>query len=174
MSFTPQHLFFDDVTVGQEWISVGRTVTEADLVNFAGISGDYNPIHMDAEFARSTPYKGRLAHGLLILSFGSGLAIYCPPMRTLAFKSIQEWLFKEPVFIGDTVRLRARVLNIAPRARGRRAEVTWLRQIVNQHDKVVQEGKTVTLVEGRASVAQSAGTTERENDEEPSPLANPA
>ena len=59
MSFTPQHLFFDDVDVGQHWLSLGRTITEADIVNFAGLSGDFNPIHMDHQFARGTAFRRR-------------------------------------------------------------------------------------------------------------------
>ena len=71
MSFTAAHLYFDDVEIGQEWESLGRTVTETDIVNFAGISGDFNPIHMDHEFARKTVYRKPIAaHGLLILSMG--------------------------------------------------------------------------------------------------------
>jgi 3-hydroxybutyryl-CoA dehydratase len=110
MSFTAQHLYFDDVEVGQEWESLGRTVTEADIVNFAGLSGDFNPIHTDHEFAKTTPFRGPLAHGLLVFSMGSGLGLYSPPMRTLAFLQIREWHFRGPVFIGDTVRVKAKVL----------------------------------------------------------------
>ena len=149
MSFTPAHLYFDDVAVGQEWESLGRTVTQADIVNFAGLSGDFNPIHIDHEFARTTPFREPIAHGLLVFSIGSGLGLMFPPMRTLAFLSIRDWEFREPVVIGDTVRVRARVLEKEERARGRRGVVTWQRQIVNQHGKVVQEGVTLTLVEGR-------------------------
>jgi 3-hydroxybutyryl-CoA dehydratase len=151
MSFTDFHLYYDDMKVGQEWESQGRTVTEADLVNFAGLSGDFNPIHMDAEFARKTPFRARIAHGALVFALGSGLGASVPPVRTIAIKELLEWHFREPVFIGDTVHLRSRVVDIAVRARGRRAIVTWQRQIVNQHGKVVQEGRSVTLVEGRAA-----------------------
>ena len=66
MSFSTAHLFFDDLEVGQEWTSGGRTVTEADIVHFAGFSGDFNPIHIDHEFARSTPFRQPIAHGLLV------------------------------------------------------------------------------------------------------------
>jgi acyl dehydratase len=152
MSFTPQHLFFDDVEVGQEWESLGRTVTEADIVGFAGLSGDFNPIHIDHEFARSTPFHRPIAHGLLILSMASGLGLHSPPMRTLAFLGIREWLFKGPVFIGDTIRVRARVAEKETKARGRRGLITWCRQIVNQEAQIVQEGLTQTLVQGRAGL----------------------
>ena len=73
MPFTNMHLYFDDVEVGQEFISNGRTVTEVDVVNFAGVSGDYNPIHTDHEFAKTTPFRKPVAHGLLIWAISSGL-----------------------------------------------------------------------------------------------------
>jgi acyl dehydratase len=149
MSFTNVHLYFDDVQVGQEWESLGRTVTEADIVNFAGLSGDFNPIHMDHVFARTTLFRRPIAHGILVLAIGSGLAITSPPMRTLAFLSMKEWNFREPVFVGDTVRMRTKVVEKEERARGRRGVITWHRHIVNQDGKVVQDGITVTLVEGR-------------------------
>ncbi len=149
MSFTAQHLYFDDVEVGQEWESPGRTVTETDIVNFAGLSGDFNPIHMDHEFARRTPFRRPIAHGLLVLSLGSGLGLFSPPMRTLAVLTIREWQFKEPVFVGDTLRVHSKVLTKEVRGRGRRGVITWQRQILNQEQKIVQEGVTVTLVEGR-------------------------
>jgi acyl dehydratase len=153
MSFTAQHLYADDVAVGQEWLSLGRTLTEADIVNFAGLSGDFNPIHLDHHFARGTPFHRPIAHGLLVLSIASGLALYIPPMRTLAFVGIRDWQFKGPVFIGDTLRVRTRVQEKEMRARGRRAVITWYRHIINQEDKVVQEGVTQTIVEGRGTAA---------------------
>lgn len=151
MSFTPQHLYFDDVQVGQNWTSLGRTITEADIVNFAGISGDFNPIHTDHEFARTTPFRRPIAHGLLVFSVGSGLGVSIPMMRTLAVLTIRDWQFVGPVFIGDTIRVRSEVVAREERARGRRGVVTWKRQVINQENKVVQEGLTVTLVEGRAA-----------------------
>jgi acyl dehydratase len=156
MPFTIQQLYFDDVEVGQEWESLGRTVTEADIVNFAGLSGDFNPIHIDHEFARSTPFRRPIAHGLLVFSIASGLGLYCPPMRTLAFLGIREWEFKEAVFVGDTVRGRAKVIDKEVRARGRRGVLTWQRQIVNQANKLVQQGVILTLVEGRGGRAADA------------------
>ena len=150
MSFTALYMYFDDVQVGQEWESLGRTVTQADIVNFAGVSGDYNPIHMDHEFCKTTVFREPIAHGLLVLSIGSGLGLMYPPMRTLAFMAIQEWKFLEPVYIGDTIRIRAKILNKEERSRGKRGVITWQRTIINQHNKPVEEGVIVTLVEGRA------------------------
>src|SRR5262245_65368258 len=123
MSYTEQHLFFDDIAVGQAWESLGRTITETDIVNFAGLSGDFNPIHIDHEFARTTPFRRPIAHGLLVFSIGSGLGVNAPLMRTLAVLEIREWHFRGPVFIGDTIRLRGTVLAKEARGRGRRGVV---------------------------------------------------
>ena len=165
MPFTPQHLYMDDVEVGQEWESLARTVTETDIVNFAGLSGDFNPIHIDHEFARTTPFRRPIAHGLLVLSLCSGLALYSPPMRTLAFLALRDWQLKEPVFIGDTIRLRTRIVEKEVRGRGRRGVITWHRQVINQEGKIVQEGIIQTMVEGRGprpeqspADAESAGS----------------
>jgi acyl dehydratase len=156
MSFTALHLYFDDVAVGQEWESLGRTVTETDIVNFAGLSGDFNPIHLDREFAKTTLFQQRIAHGLLVFSMASGLGVNSPAMRTLAFLSIRDWQFKAPVFIGDTIRVRTKVLEKQLRPRGKRGVISWLRQVVNQTGKIVEEGMTVTLVECRAAQENGA------------------
>lgn len=151
MAFSSTHLYFDEVEVGQEWESSGRTVTEADIVNFAGISGDFNPIHVDHEYAKTTPFRRPIAHGLLVFTMSSGLGVICPPMRTMAFVQVREWNFREPVFIGDTIRLRSKILEKNVRGRGRRGEIVWYRGVVNQEGKIVQDGILMTLVEGRIS-----------------------
>ena len=152
MSFTAQHLYYEDVEIGQEWRSLGRTITEADVVNFAGLSGDFNPVHIDHEFARTTPFRRPIAHGLLVFSIASGLGLYAPPMRTLALLGIREWQFTNPIFVGDTVHVRSEVLGKEVRSHGRRGVLTWRRKILNQEAKIVQEGVTVTLVQGRAAL----------------------
>lgn len=157
MAFTSAHLYFDDVALDQEWTSQGRTITQADIVNFAGISGDFNPIHIDAEFAKTTLYRQPIAHGMLVWSIGTGLSVYAPMMRTLAFMSVREWSFKEPVFIGDTIHVTAKVVAKEERSRGRRGVITWHRTILNQNDKIVQEGYTITMVEGRAMLLKKDG-----------------
>src|SRR5262245_116677 len=159
MSFTAMHLFFDDVEVGQEWESLGRTITESDIAQYAGLSGDFNPIHIDHEFAKTTPFGRPIAHGLLVLAISSGLGTLAPPMRTQAFLLLREWHFRAPVFIGDTIRLRTKVLKKEERARGRRGVVTWQRQVVNQEGQVVQEGVSETLVEGRGNVKADGPTS---------------
>lgn len=149
MSLPSTSLSFEDLEVGQEWESFGRTLTETDIVNYAGLSGDFNSIHMDHEFAKTTPFRRPIAHGLLVFSIGSGLGLNSPPVRTLAFLKVLDWEFKGPVFPGDTLKVRSRVLEKTLRGRGKRGEVVWYRGIINQEGKIVQEGRIVTLVEAK-------------------------
>ncbi len=149
MGFTFYHLYFDDLELGQEWESPGRTVTESDIVTFAGFSGDFNPMHVDHEFAKNTPFRRPIAHGFGVFSIASGLGVQVPPVRTVALLGVRDWKFQNPVFAGDTIRLRTRVAEKTLRGRGRRGEVVWFRSILNQDGKIVQEGELVTLVECR-------------------------
>jgi len=157
MSFSSYHLYFDDLEIGQEWVSGGRTITEADIVNFAGFSGDFNPIHIDHEFAKGTPFRRPIAHGFGIFCIASGLGVMTPPVRTLALLRVHDWKFSLPVFPGDTIRCRTRVVEKTIRGRGRRGEVVWHRSIVNHEDKIVQEGEVVTLIECRTPAKADAG-----------------
>ena len=149
-------LGFDELAPGDEWESPARTVTEADVVAFAGLSGDYNPIHVDHEFARNTPFRGPVAHGLLGLAIASGLASNAPRVDTVALLGLVEWKFLEPIAFGDTIRVLTLVVALEPRSRGRRGVVTWRRRLLNQRGEVVQEGLTQTLVRSRRSPADDA------------------
>lgn len=160
MSFSAVHLYFDDLEVGQEWTSGGRTVTEADIINFAGFSGDFNPIHIDAEFAKTTPFRRTIAHGFAVFSMSSGLGVMNPPTRTLAMLRVPGWNFVYPVFAGDTITVKNRVVEKLVRGRGKRGEVVWHRQIINQDGKVVQEGQYVLLIEARPLKAPMAADAE--------------
>lgn len=146
-------LYFNDVEVGDCWESLARTVTEADIVNFAGMTGDYNPLHVDHEFAKSTPFGRPIAHGLLGLAWVAGLGSFSPCMRTAAFVKISDWRFLKPILVGDTMRVRTEVASKEVRGRGRRGMIVWKRQLVNQDGVVVQEGVTETLVEIRPQSA---------------------
>lgn len=152
MGFSSYHLYFDDVEIGQEWQSPGRTVTETDIVMFAGFSGDYNPMHVDHEFAKNTPFRRPMAHGFAVFSIASGLGVQVPPVRTIALLGVGTWKFVNPVFAGDTIRVITRVVEKTVKGRGRRGEVIWHRSIINQEGKVVQEGDIITLVECRPIV----------------------
>jgi 3-hydroxybutyryl-CoA dehydratase len=159
-------LFFDDLVVGDEWESPSRTVTEADVVGFAGLSGDFNPLHVDHEAARRGPFGKPVAHGLLGIAIVSGLASHAPLVATLAFLEIKAWKFLHPIQIGDTIHVLTRVDALVPRSRGRRGLVTWHRRLVDQRGRTLQEGLTQTLVRGRTgAVAEQQDATECAGEE---------
>ena len=145
---TEHRRYFDEIELHEEYESPGRTVTEADIVMFAGLSGDYNVLHTDAEFMKKTMFGERIAHGLLCLAIQSGLLTRATaPYATLGFGGLR-WKFKVPVKIGDTIRLRAKVVDkkdLEPD----RGLITLDRTILNQRDEVVQQGQTDLIVQKR-------------------------
>ena len=145
----PPRRFFEEIEVGEEYESPGRTITETDIVLFAGISGDYNVVHTDAELMKTSIFGERIAHGLLGLSVQSGLlARAMQPYATLAFAGLR-WKFKGPIKIGDTIRVRGKVTTKKETSKPDRGLVTLARTVVNQRDEVVQEGETDLMVERR-------------------------
>src|SRR5262245_6723806 len=106
----PSVRFFEQIEIGEEYESPGRTVTETDVVMFAGLSGDFNVLHTDAEFMKGSIFGERIAHGLLVLAMQAGLFNRATrPYATAAFTGLR-WKFKGPVKIGDTIRVRASVV----------------------------------------------------------------
>jgi len=144
-------LFFEEFEAGQTIVSPARTITEADVVSFAALSGDWNAIHTDAVYAAEHAFGQRVAHGLLIMSIASGLAMRLGFLEetALAFREIGDWKFSLPVYIGDTVRLRATVTETKAMARLGGGLVSLKVEVVNQDDKVVQRGTWSVLVKGR-------------------------
>ena len=141
----PTRRYFDDIEVGEEYESPARTITESDIVLFAGVSGDFNVVHTDAELMKGSIFGERIAHGLLILSIQAGLlSRMTPPFATLGFATLR-WKFKGPVKIGDTIHVHARVTG--KREDGESGIVTLARTVLNQRNEVVQEGETEVVVE---------------------------
>src|SRR5690606_37447210 len=103
-TFQPRGLHFEEFVIGQTVVTAGGTITEGDIVRFAGLSGDFNQIHTDAEYAAQGIFGERIAHGLLVLSIATGLAVQTGNIEgtMLAFREV-EWKFSRPVMIGDTV-----------------------------------------------------------------------
>lgn len=149
-------LYFDELPVGGEWTSEPRLVSAEDVRTFADLTGDRNPVHIDPEFARTTPFRRCIAHGLLGLALVGGLGWTTPRAHTLAFLELREWHFRAPIFPGDTIRIRSHVLEKQLQGRGRRGMVVWKVVVLNQDDRVVQEGITATLIES----ARAGGTAE--------------
>jgi acyl dehydratase len=143
--------YLEDLESGREFISVGRTMTEADIVAFAGISGDFSPLHTDEPWVReNTPFAGRIAHGLLVLSVSSGLRT--PGLDDLEVIAYLEEArsFVAPTYPGDTIRARWTVRELRRSAsRPTMGVVTVDVEVVKQDDTVVQRGHDVWLVAAR-------------------------
>ena len=150
-------VFFDDLTEGARWVSRRRTITEADLATFAGLYGEFNPIHVDAVAAGEGPYGQRLVHGILVLAVTSGLrqqlGVFHGSMR--AMLEIRSWRFLRPVLIGDTITAVTTVVGLKPTSKGDAGVVTQRVDAINQHGETVQTGELVLLMGCRPQGAQS-------------------
>ncbi len=143
----PQGYYFEESAVGDVMVSQGRTITEADIVNFGNIIGDFNPLHFDAEFMKDSMFGQRIAHGMLTLSFATGLGnLMGVNLGTvLAFKGLNIE-FKRPVFIGDTIRLKTTITDKRESSKQPGGWVTQKVEILNQRDEVVQTGEWSALI----------------------------
>ena len=145
-------VYFEEFTVGQKIVTVGRTIAESDIFTFAGLSGDFNQIHTDAEFAKTTPFGQRVAHGLLGVAITSGLAMRTGVLEgtVIAFREINEWKFSKPVFIGDTIHAELTVSETKPLPRLGGGSVTIVFDVKNQKDETVMKGTWVVLVASKS------------------------
>ncbi|HSM55552.1 MAG TPA: MaoC/PaaZ C-terminal domain-containing protein [Candidatus Sulfomarinibacteraceae bacterium] len=150
--YQPRGRYFEDFEVGQTIVTAGRTITEGDIVRFAGLSGDFNQIHTDAAYAEAGMFGERIAHGLLVLSIASGLAVQTGMIEgtVLAFREL-EWKFSRPVMIGDTVHVVIEVMETKALARLGGGNVTMKVSVLNQRDEVVHRGTWVMLVQSQAA-----------------------
>ncbi len=146
-STRPRGYYFEEFEIGYAAESASRTITETDVMLFAGLSGDYNQLHTDAEFAKGTPFGERVAHGLLILSIVSGLAMRLGIIEgtVLAFRGL-EWKFRSPVKFGDTIRARFEVKEKKAMPRLGGGLVTLDVSVLNQEDETVQTGAWTALI----------------------------
>jgi len=133
--------YFEEFEIGDTVESASRTITETDIVLFAGLSGDYNQLHTDAEFAKTTPFGERIAHGLLGLAVASGLAQRLGFIEgtAQAFRELS-WKFRSPILIGDTIRARFKVREKKELRRVGGGMVMFDAAVLNQRDEVVQKG----------------------------------
>jgi acyl dehydratase len=142
-------LYFEDIPLGEEYTSPGRTVTEADIVIFAGLSGDYNVLHTNAEHMKSSQFGERIAHGLLGLSIQQGLLDRVMPSWMNPLLAGLKWKFRGPIRIGDTIRVQARIAGKKDASKLQWGIVSVERKVLNQRGEVVQEGETEHMVERR-------------------------
>ncbi|MCU0488067.1 MAG: MaoC family dehydratase N-terminal domain-containing protein [Anaerolineales bacterium] len=144
----PRGMYFDEFQPGLKIATAGRTVTESDIVSFAGLSGDFNQIHVDAEYSRVSPAGQRVAHGLLVLAMVSGLAVQTGMMEgtIIYFREVAEWKFVKPVLIGDTIHAIVEVKEVKDMRRIGAGSVSMEIEVRNQREEVVQRGLWNVLV----------------------------
>lgn len=151
LSAMKRGMFFEEFEVGQKIVTAARTVTETDIVMFAGLTGDFNQIHVDAEFSKTTPFGARVAHGLLGLSIASGLVVQTGFMEgtIMAFREVNEWKFIKPIFIGDTIHVDTNVIETKalPRIGGGSIVITL--EVKNQKDETIMKGTWTALIMSR-------------------------
>lgn len=140
--------FFDEFQVGDKFITPSRTITESDVVNFAGLSGDYNPLHTDAEFAKQTIFGERIAHGLVGISICTGLVARTGLFdgTIIAFLGINEWEFKKPIYFGDTIHAEMTILEKIESGQKNRGILIRYIELKNQMGEVIQKGKLPVMV----------------------------
>ncbi len=144
-------LWFDDAEVGSVYESGARTITEADIVNFCGVSGDFSELHSDSELMRKSQFGERIAHGALIIAVVTGLRSRLPIFAgtVLAFAGIRDWRFVAPVLIGDTIHTRNEIVELRPTSKPDRGLMIQRVEVVNQRGEVVQVGDMVNLIKRR-------------------------
>lgn len=150
-TYQPRGLYYEDFEIGYKVVTASRTVSEADIMAFAGISGDWNPMHVDAEYAKTTPFGERVAHGMLGLSIATGLAMQLGFLdRTVEAFTTLEWKFRAPIKIGDTIRAEAEVTQKKSVPGGVGGGFVSFNVVVkNQRDETTQKGSWTIVVKSK-------------------------
>jgi acyl dehydratase len=147
MPYQPRGLTFDQFNVGDVYVCQGRTVTEADVVNFAGISGDYNPLHINEEYGKTTPFSGRIAHGVLVLAMATGQINQTGLFEGTTLALLQQTIkYVGPVRFGDTIHLEFKIAEKKETSKPDRGILTLENKVVNQHDQTVIEVQEVVMI----------------------------
>jgi acyl dehydratase len=145
-----QGLIYEDLYVGLAFRSPGRTITDADVVGFAALTGDFSEVHTSDVYAKASQFGRRIAHGMLGLAYAHGLMWPRNEMlrdTAVAFLGIKDWRFKAPIFIGDTIFVEYSVAEMRDSAsKPTQAIVTFDVRIVDQDGRVCQEGQKVELL----------------------------
>jgi acyl dehydratase len=153
---------YDDLFVGLAFRSPGRTITDADLVGFAGLTGDFSELHTSDVYAQASQFGKRVAHGMLGLAYAHGLMwARTGELRetAVAFLGINDWRFVGPIFVGDTIFVNYQLAELRDsKSRPEQAIATFNVEVVNQHGTIVQQGKKALLVSKTALEAVSAST----------------
>lgn len=150
LTYKPTGFYYEDFDAGQQYITASRTITETDIVNFAGLTGDFNQIHTDAVYAAADTFGQRVAHGLLIQSIATGLAVRSGIIEgtVLAFRELTA-KFSLPVFIQDTVHVVIEITNKKYFKRLGGGNVWMKYSVMNQDGKAVQRGEWIMLIKSK-------------------------
>ena len=156
---------YADLAVGMAFRSPGRTITDADLVAFAGLTGDYSELHTSDVYAQNSQFGRRVAHGMLGLAYAHGLMwARTGELRetAIAFLGIDDWRFLQPIFIGDTIFVNYRIAELRDsKSRPTQAIATFDVEVVDQDDRVVQRGRKALLVSKVPLDAVAASTAHK-------------
>jgi acyl dehydratase len=148
--------YYEDFELGERFVTPGRTITEADVALFAGLSGDFNPIHTDEEVARRSSFGRRIAHGPLGIALVSGLISRLGLFEETAIAYLGlEWSFRAPIFIGDTLHVEFVAGELRETRDPSRGILVRMVELVNQEGVTVQEGKSTVMLK-RRRVAEAA------------------
>jgi acyl dehydratase len=144
-------LYFEDVEVGFRFETPSRTVTEADLVVFTGVSGDFNPLHTDAVYAADSIYGERIAHGALVLAVATGLRqrVGLFDGTLMGLLEIRSWRFLAPVLIGDTIHIVNEVIELRPTSKPDRGVMVHRVEVVKQDETIAAQGELVLMLRRR-------------------------
>ena len=144
--------YFEDFAVGETFTTPARTITETDVVNFTGLSGDSNPVHTDHEFVKGTSFGKVIAHGALGFSVATGLIARTGLFdgTAIAFLEVTDWKFKQPIFVNDTIHVSFEVVQLKETKNPERGVIVRDVRIVNQNAQVVQSGKMTLMLRRRA------------------------
>jgi acyl dehydratase len=147
--------FYDEIQIGDERLTPRVTVTEGHVLAYAGVAGDFSPIHMDDVYAQSTVFGGRIAHGLMGLSLTDGMKVQSGFFRD-GIALGWSWQFKKPIRIGDTLQVKFRVADMRiPKSRSDMGILIIAIELLNQHGEVVQEGEHQLMVPRTPNAAQA-------------------
>jgi len=145
--------FFEEFDVGEKFVTPARTVTEADIVLFSGLSGDYSPHHTDDEFCKTLPFKGKIAHGPLVVAICSGLIVSLNLWRETAIALLEVNVkFKAATKMGDTIKVIVKVSDKKESKKGDKGMVTFDQTVKNQRDEVVAEMRWLMMILTKKSV----------------------
>jgi acyl dehydratase len=141
-------MYWEEWEIGAEFESPARTVTEADIVQFAGLSGDYNPLHVNEEYCKTTMFGGRIAHGPLVYAIAAGLLfqLHLYDDTLIAFLGFEDLRFTKPVKPGDTIHARVKVLEKNETSKPDRGVMKRELRVINQRGEVVQEARQAFLL----------------------------